>query len=112
MLERTGVVDHAPVVEDAALALRPKKFGDLVHARDRPVHATNVGDQAGIVRDASHLVHRLRGVAECDKEARVDAEAFRVLRDAVGSRIPVEEPDAGRRLADGDDLETKACVRS
>ena len=92
MLERTGVVDHAPVVEDAALALRPKKFGDLVHARDRPVHATNVGDQAGIVRDASHLVHRLRGVAECDKEARVDAEASRVLREESGVAYRSKSP--------------------
>jgi hypothetical protein len=33
-----------------------------------------------------------------------------VLRDAVGSRIAVEEPDAGRRLADGDDLEAEASV--
>ena len=110
MLERTGVIDHAPMVQDAALALRPEQLGDLVHARDRPVHAANIGDQAGIVRDARHLDHGLCGVAEGDQEVRVDAEPLRVLRDAVGRRIAVEEPDAGRRLADRDDLEAKTCV--
>ena len=41
---------------------------------------------------------------------RVDAQALGILGHAVGRRIAVEQADAGRRLADRDDLETQARI--